>query len=273
MAKVKRSIIQIDEEKCNGCAACIPGCPEGALKIVDTPKGPKVRLAKENFCDGLGACLGNCPQGALKVIEASADEYDEAGVINHIRTTVPEKLDQHLYHMKSHGIEIDEKLLKGIKKAAPCACPGSAAASWGENKAKPVPAEECCPRSSGSSELRHWPVQLMLVNPRAEYFNEADLLIAADCVPFSYPDFHKEFLKGKSLVVGCPKLDDTEQYAEKLTSIFKLNSVKSVTVAHMEVPCCFGLDRLVKDAIKASGKRIPYCKTVVGIKGDIKKEE
>ena len=265
MSKVKRDIINIDEDKCNGCGECIISCPEGALKVVDTPNGPKARLVKENFCDGLGACLKGCPQGALTVTHGTVDEYDEDGVIKHIKKTAPGKLDQHMAHLKAH-----EKQMKGVTaKAQPCGCPGSAAASWKEeNKSG-----EACARSpevSGASQLRQWPVQLTLVSPQAEYFKGADLLIAADCVPFSFAGFHSEFLKGKALVMGCPKLDDVESYGEKLTQIFKLNDIKSVTVVHMEVPCCFGLESLVKQAIADSGKRIPFCKAVISIKGEIK---
>lgn len=268
MSKLKRNIIKIDEEKCNGCGACLPGCPEGALKIVDTPDGLKAKLVRENFCDGLGACLGNCPQGALTVEEKLAEEYDEAGVIKHIKKTAPDKLNQHIDHLKHHGIEVDTELFKNKHEhSMPCGCPGSAAASWGENKPenKNETRTACCSKS----QLRHWPVQLTLVSPEADYFNNADLLVAADCVPFAFAGFHEEFLKNKTLVIGCPKLDDAEFYEEKLTEIFKKNNIKSVTVAHMEVPCCSGLDIIVKNAIKKSGKRIPYCKTIVGIKGDM----
>jgi len=214
MTKVKRKIIKIDEEKCNGCGNCIPSCPEQAMQIVDTPKGPKARLVKEFYCDGLGACLGSCPTGALTIEERETDVYDEEATIARIKemTKIP-------------------------------------------------------------SELRQWPIQLHLVPPLAPYFQNQDLLIVADCVPFAYANFHQDFLKGKAspgLAIGCPKLDDVDAYIEKVTQIIKTANPKSIKVVHMEVPCCSGLVHIVKQALNQAKKDIPFEEITIGIKGEIK---
>ncbi len=234
-----RKIIKIDEDKCNGCGLCVPSCAEGALQIIDG----KARVVKDQYCDGLGACLGECPQGALEVIEREADDFDEAAAIAHVAKTT---------------------------QAAPVhhgGCPGSRVMMFNHERNT---ASNTAGKSS--SELRQWPVQLHLVPENAPYLNEADLLIAADCVPFAYPDFHRRFLKGKALLIGCPKLDDSETYLAKLTEIFKRNNLNSVTVAHMEVPCCFGMVHLVKEALKRSGAKIPFYDTTITIDGEIKQD-
>ncbi len=264
--KVKRKIIKIDEEKCNGCSLCIPSCPEGALAIVETPKGPKARLVKENFCDGLGACLGDCPVDALKVVESEVEEYDEEGVIQHIKETAPEKLEKHLKHLKEHSDELPKA---HHSKESPCGCPSAQMLSWDEIEKISKPLE----RVEVSSKLRQWPVQIKLVNPLAPYFSRpggTDLLVAADCVPFAYGDFHQDFLKGKTVVVGCPKLDDIDYYIQKLADIFKTADIKSVETIIMEVPCCSGLNYATEEALKLSGKKIPHKNTIIGIKGDKK---
>jgi len=289
--KVKRKIIRIDEDKCNGCGLCVPSCPEGALQIVDTPDGPKARLVKENFCDGLGACLGDCPTGALKVVEEEADVYDEKAVINHIKKNQPDKLKEHIEHLKEHASELDEETLKaaGISKkelhhggmphsgfnsrsGSACGCPSAATMSWDDDKkSSNSPIENNIPDTP--SELRQWPVQLKLVNPLAPYFSRpggTNLAVVADCVPFAYGNFHRDFLKGKTIVIGCPKLDDIEFYREKLTDIFKTANIKTVETIIMEVPCCSGLARAVEEAIERSGKKIPNVTTVIGIKGEVK---
>lgn len=235
----KRKIVKINEEKCNGCGLCIPNCAEGALQIVDG----KAKLVKEIYCDGLGACLGHCPEGAITIEERESAGFDEKATKKHL-----------------------EGLKKKEKKDLPCGCPGTAVKTLkgggsrvkGEGKVK------------SESELGNWPVQLMLVPVEAPYLKEADLVIAADCVAFSYPDFHQDFLRDKVLLIGCPKLDAAPIYEEKLAELFKLNNIKSITVLHMEVPCCFGLIQIVKEALRLSGKKIPLEKVIVGIKGDIK---
>jgi NAD-dependent dihydropyrimidine dehydrogenase PreA subunit len=237
-----RKIVKIDEEKCTGCGLCIPNCAEGALQIIDG----KARLVSEKFCDGLGACLGHCPEDAITVIEREAEDFDEKAV----------EVNLH-------------KQTRAQPQPVFTRCPSSRSMHFkvnGTESGKEV-------TGSPVSMLSHWPVQLKLVPINAPYFQDADLLIAADCVPFAYPDFHQDFLKGKAVVVGCPKLDDIQYYKEKLTEIFKANSIKGVTVPYMEVPCCFGLVKATEDAIAASGKNIPLKKVKIGIRGDIKPEE
>lgn len=240
-----RKIVRINEEKCNGCGLCIPNCAEGAIQIVDG----KAKLISDKFCDGLGACLGHCLEDAITIIEREAEEFDEKAV---------------------------EAFLHKQKKAQPqpkpqpefTGCPSSRVIHFKAPKA--VTGRETAGPSV--SQLSQWPVQLKLVPVEAPYFEDADLLIAADCVPFAYPNFHQDFLRGRALVVGCPKLDDIQLYREKLTAIFKANTIKSVTVPFMEVPCCFGLVKATEDAIEASGKDIPLRKVKVGIRGEIKPE-
>ncbi len=239
-----RKIVKIDEEKCSGCGLCIPNCAEGALQIVDG----KAKLMSEKFCDGLGACLGHCPEDAITVIEREAEEFDEKAVEVHL-------------HKEQEAQPKPQPVFVG--------CPSSRAMQFKVAEAK----SESASVTPAVSQLSHWPVQLKLVPVTAPYFQDADLLIAADCVPFAYPDFHRDFMKGKAVVVGCPKLDDNQYYKEKLTEIFKTNSIKSITLPYMEVPCCFGLVKATEDAIAASGKNIPLKKVKIGIRGDIKPEE
>jgi len=240
-----RKIVKIDEEKCNGCGLCIPNCAEGALQIIDG----KAKLITDKFCDGLGACLGHCPEDAIKIIEREAEEFDEKAVEIHLHK--PNEATQPHQHQHEHQFG---------------GCPSSRVLQF----EAPKPGVDSTPKGSSVSELTQWPVQLKLVPVEAPYFQDADLLIAADCVPFAYPDFHQDFLKGKALVIGCPKLDDIQLYKEKLTAIFKTNPIKSVTVPFMEVPCCFGLVKVTEDAIEASGKDIPFKKVKIGIRGEIK---
>ncbi|MDO8988838.1 MAG: 4Fe-4S binding protein [Sideroxyarcus sp.] len=232
---MKRKIVQIDQDKCNGCGECIPNCVEGALKIVDG----KARLVGDKYCDGLGACLGHCPQDAIRVIEREAVGFDEniAGAI--------------------HESPLREK----INNSPICACPGSQI-----RQQRPSPAASN--DTTVNSQLSHWPIQLHLVPVNAPFFQNADLLIAASCVPFSYGDFHNVMLAGRSLIIACPKLDKTEPYLEKLTEIFRQNDIKSVTVAIMEVPCCQGLLRLVRQALKDSGKRMSITVETITVKGE-----
>jgi len=236
-----RKIVQIDEEKCNGCGLCIPNCAEGALQIIDG----KAKLVSEKFCDGLGACLGQCPEDAITVMEREAEEFDEKAVELHLH--------------KQEEVQ-PQPLFTG--------CPSSRAMHF---KA-PASADQAGSTAPSVSMLTQWPVQLKLVPINAPYFQDADLLVAADCVPFAYPEFHRDFLKGKAVVVGCPKLDDVQSYKEKLTEIFRTNPIKSVTVPYMEVPCCFGLVKATEDAIAASGKNIPLKKVKIGIRGEIRPE-
>lgn len=236
----KRKIIKIDEEKCTGCGLCIPSCTEGALQIIDG----KARLVKEIYCDGLGACLGHCPEDAITIEEREADAFDEKATERHLK-------------------EMKESETKDLA----CGCPGTTVKTLKTQGSRP----EAQGKRKSESELGNWPIQLMLVPVEAPYLKGADLLVAADCAPFSYPDFHQDFLRGKALVIGCPKLDASTIYEEKLAEIIKANNIKSIRVLHMEVPCCFGLDQIVNEAVRISGKDVPVEQITMGIKGDIKR--
>ena len=270
----KRKIITIDVKKCNGCALCIPNCPEGAIQIIDQ----KARLISDLFCDGLGACIGHCPQGAITIEEREAVAYDESKVIANIVKQGPNVIKAHLKHLKDHNELIYLKQANDFLKEnkinivleATCnhgqdvggGCPGSRTMVLRNSAKKESPAMYL------DSELSQWPVQLRLVPTHAPFFQGTDLLIAADCVPFAYANFHQDLLKGKMLLVGCPKLDDLSLYKEKLKQIFEHNDIKSVTYAHMEVPCCFGLLSIIEEAIATSGRNIPFKDINIGIKGE-----
>ncbi|NOY81493.1 MAG: 4Fe-4S dicluster domain-containing protein [Kiritimatiellaeota bacterium] len=224
---MKRTIIRIDEEKCDGCGLCISACPEGALQLVDG----KARLVSESYCDGLGACIGECPQDAITFEEREAEAFDEASVKAHMQA--------------AHG-------------PPPTGCPGVRAFGFAGPPPQPGPSPEARPgASSPPSELAQWPVQMRLVPVTAPYWAGADLLIAADCVPVACAGFHAELLRGRKLIIFCPKLDDTRDYIEKLAAILRENSVRSVTVAYMEVPCCGGTVRIARQALDLSGKTLP----------------
>ena len=273
---VRRKIIEIDEEKCTGCGECIPNCPEGALQIIDG----KARLISDLFCDGLGACIGHCPEGAINVEEREAEPYDERRVMENIVKQGNNVIIAHLEHLKEHG---ETKLLaealevlkeKGIK--SPLSAEPAASASVGQGCPGSRVTEikrEARSSSDGKrqeSELQQWPIQLHLIPVNAPYFRDADLLIAADCVPFSYANFHQDFLPNKVLIIGCPKLDDADAYTRKLGEIFKNSDIKSITIAHMEVPCCFGLSHIVERALEYSGKEIPIIDETITISGEKK---
>ena len=269
---MKRKMIEIDEDKCNGCGLCIPNCPEGALQLIDG----KARLVSDLLCDGLGACLGECPQGALRVTERTAEPYDERKVMANIVRQGDNTIRAHLQHLKDHGetalLEIALAFLQehGIPAPEPGRaggmhhrCPGSAARTLEEKGSANF--------AGGDSALRQWPVQLKLLNPDAEYFENADLLISADCVAHAYGAFHRDFLKGKILVILCPKLDSgIEEYVEKLAEIFRRHAIRSVTVARMEVPCCGGTVAIVEKALERAGKKHEITVKIVGIDGKIR---
>jgi len=288
---VKRKIIKIDTQKCNGCGVCIPNCPEGALQVIDG----KARLISDLFCDGLGACIGECPEGAIEVEEREAQKYDEARVMENISKQGENTILAHLKHLKDHNetgyyneavaylkenkipfpveeVKTFEKTCRDSENAAASSCPGSQIVDLAGVKAVNSP-DNTSPESFSTikqeSMLSQWPIQINLIPPQASFLENADLLIAADCVPFSYPNFHSDFLKGKILMIGCPKFDDNKSYFEKLTEIFNIHNIKSVTVVHMEVPCCFALPNMVKQAIASSGKIIPFAQVNVSIKGKI----
>ncbi len=272
---MKRTVIEIDEEKCDGCGACIPNCPEGALQIIDG----KARMVSDLFCDGLGACIGHCPKGALTTQEREAQPYDEEKVMEIIVKAGKETIQAHLKHLKDHkemeyyktavnflekrGLEIPE-----VQNQIPCACPGSKEILLNK-KEKNTSGNEDEGRLN-FSELGQWPVQLALVNPESSFFRGADLLVTADCVPFAFGNFHKRFLKNKILVVFCPKLDDrVGDYIEKLAKIIQINDLKSLTILRMEVPCCGGTTRAVEEAVRKSGKTIVIKEYVISLNGEI----
>jgi len=246
----KRSIVQIDQDKCNGCGLCVPSCAEGAIKIIDG----KARLISDKYCDGLGACLGTCPQGAITIIEREAEDFDEEAVKNHLENL-------------SKDVEDEDFSCPGINQTF--SCPGSMSIDLRETKKAASVCKADDISISIKSQLKQWPVQLMLVPVNAPYFENADLLITADCVAVAYPNYHLGMLKGKAVVIGCPKLDDGNYYVEKLSAIFKNNNIRSITVAHMEVPCCFGMVKIAEEALRRSGKNIPLTTVEVGIEGEI----
>lgn len=273
---MKRQIIKIDEEKCNGCGECVTGCHEGALQLIDG----KARMVSEIFCDGLGACIGTCPTGAITIEEREAEPYDESKVMENLIPMGQNTIKAHLKHLFEHGEQEYVKqavmILKMREIPVPefretqsaCAsggCPGSAARAISRN-------EEAIPKFTGKiqSQLNHWPVQLHLVNPADSSFDNADLLICADCVPFAYANFHEKFLKGKRLVMLCPKLDQgSDRYIEKLANIFQNKNIKSVSIVRMEVPCCGGIEVIVQRALEAAGMSKMIKLTVIGIDGEI----
>lgn len=238
--KVMRKIIEIDDELCDGCGQCVPSCAEGAIEVVDG----KARIVAEQYCDGLGACLGECPNGALKIVEHEADDFDEEAV----------------------EIYLKEKANKPVEVPLACGCPSTQIQTL-----IPVsPAGETVAGGTAST-LSHWPVQINLVPPTAPFLKGADLLIAADCVPVAYPNFHQDFLKGKVVMVGCPKFDDVEGYIRKFTEIFKIADIKSVTSLVMEVPCCSALPVILEKAMDAAGKTIPLEQVVISTRGEVLK--
>ncbi len=241
----KRKIITIDEAKCNGCGLCAKACAEGAIQIING----KAKLVSETYCDGLGACIGKCPQDAITLEDREAAEFD------------PKAVEAHLGH-HSH------QAAQPAKEKLPCGCPGTMTQSFARERSVSEP-QNMSEAELIPSELRNWPVQLKLVPVTAPYLNGARLVIAADCVPFAFADFHRQFLADRVLLVGCPKLDDVELYRQKLAAIFRENDIKSIEVVHMEVPCCFGLIQLVSAALHETGKTIPFKAIKIGIRGGV----
>jgi NAD-dependent dihydropyrimidine dehydrogenase PreA subunit len=276
---MKRKIIAIDQEKCNGCGLCASDCPEGALKIIDG----KARLVGDLLCDGLGACLGACPENAISVEEREAEPYSETKVLEKIIPQGPNVLNAHLEHLRSHGqtMYLQQALAylreRGIpadfspeapKAQAPVhPCPGS------QNRSFAPAQEEAGDSQTRPSHLTHWPIQLHLISPAAPHFRNSDLLVAADCVAFSLADFHRDFLQGRTLTIACPKLDSRQEvYGEKLTALIDEAAVKSISVMIMQVPCCSGLLRQVVDAANRAQRKVPVHCIVVGLQGEILKE-
>jgi NAD-dependent dihydropyrimidine dehydrogenase PreA subunit len=249
--KTVRKIIEIDEDLCDGCGNCVPSCAEGALQIIDG----KARVIAEVYCDGLGACLGECPMGALKIVERKADEFDEQAV------------EEHLARQKQNENVQAAPIISG-------GCPSARLQSFGS----PRPAAAHSPQTDLSnadaadltqSALSHWPVQIMLVPPTAPFLKGADLLVLADCVPVAFPTVHRDFIKGKAVMMGCPKLDNAQHYIEKFAQICKESGIKSITSVIMEVPCCGGLPMIVKKGMQMSGVNIPMEEVVISTRGQI----
>ena len=231
---MKRRIIEIDENKCNGCGACAAACHEGAIAMVDG----KARLMRDDYCDGLGDCLPTCPTGAITFVEREAAAYDEQAVMENKQRK-----------MRKEGMTL------------PCGCPGSQSRAIRRPEAAPTAGDI-------PSELRQWPVQIKLAPVNAPYFDGCDLLIAADCTAYAYGAFHRDFIRGRVTLIGCPKLDEGD-YSEKLTAILAQNDIRSVTVVRMAVPCCGGIQRAAERAVSASGKPLSLHTVIVGTDGTL----
>ncbi|MGQ9454521.1 MAG: ATP-binding protein [Armatimonadota bacterium] len=260
MARVKRQIIRIDEEKCNGCGKCVSACVEGAIQIVDG----KARLVSESYCDGLGACIGECPQGAITIEEREAEEFDEAAVLAHKR----EASHKHEKAGKSVHAGLQAEYSGHHAYSDGSVCPSAQTIDRRRIRRSNV-SKEAPTAGYVRSELVNWPVKLYLVNPGASFLQDADLLIASDCTAFAYGSFHPELLRDRVLLIGCPKLDEIDLHSRKLTEILQRNNIRSITVAKMEVPCCFGLARLAEAAVRASGKQVPIDIVTVSVDGEI----
>ena len=249
--KTVRKIIEIDEELCDGCGNCVPSCAEGALEIIDG----KARVVGEIYCDGLGACLGECPMGALKLVEREADEFDE------------EAVEKRLAQEKQQAPARETP-------AFPGGCPSASLQNFALRKsaAAPSPCQEAnkpAAFAEAESALSHWPVQIMLVPPTAPFLKGADLLVLADCVPVAFPTVHRDFIKGKVVMMGCPKFDNAQAYIEKFAQICKKSGIKSITSVIMEVPCCSGLPMIVKKGMQMAAVDIPMEEVVISTRGKI----
>ena len=242
--KVLRRIIEINEELCDGCGQCVPDCAEGALRIVDG----KAKMIADKYCDGLGACLKACPRDALRIVEREADEFDEEAVM--------ELLDSRKQKEKEKPGVNHAPGLANIKIETPC-------------QAANKPRFDLAATKSGSA-LFHWPVQIRLVPAQAPFLKNADLLVAADCVPVAYPHFHRDFLADRVIMMGCPKFDDVNGYIQKFVEVFRQAKPRSIKLAIMEVPCCGGMRMIVKEALKQAGQDIPMEEVVVTARGGVK---
>ena len=288
-----REIITIDEDRCNGCGQCVPNCHEGALQIIEG----KARLISELMCDGLGACIGHCPEGAISVEEREADAYDEVATISNMIHSGKATVFAHLKHLQDHNetgylnqaldfiranreampFEISEvhELLHQQKQASSDSCnsgggcPGSAPVAFEASGLKMA-----APQTAAPSALTQWPVQMHLINPAASYFQGADLLVAADCAGFAYGNFHNDFIKGRKMVIACPKLDQGRDiYIEKLVKLIDEARVNTITVVIMEVPCCGGLSQMINIATQRASRKVPVKEVMISIKGEILADE
>jgi ferredoxin len=238
-----RKIIEIDEALCNGCGQCVPACAEGAIQVIDG----KARLLAEKYCDGLGACLRECPAGALKVIEREAEEFDEKAVEGHLHE-------------------------KRRETPMACGCPSAHIRSFTPTLVRKEDRESDAPQCTRSS-LSHWPVQIRLVPPTAPFLKGAHLLVAADCTALAYPQFHRDFLREKAVMVGCPKFDDAQAYIQRFAEIFRTADIKGITVVVMEVPCCQGLPVIIKKGMELASKEIPMGQVIISTQGEILERE
>jgi len=281
---MKRTIIKIDEEKCNGCGNCVSGCHEGALQLVDG----KAVMISDLYCDGLGACIGECPVGAITLEEREAEPYNEYAVMERLVPKGDKIIKAHLNHLKEHGemvfyqeglnylkehnINFDVSSLGEEKKLA-CGCPGS----MSRELKKPVLNDDLQQNTEMEvlpSELRQFPIQLQLLNPNADFFKKANLLLAADCTAFAYGNFHSRFLKGKILAIACPKLDsNVPQYISKLTYMIDNSEIETLTVLIMEVPCCGGLVRIAEIAREQATRNVPIKVIMLSVQGEVISEK
>jgi Pyruvate/2-oxoacid:ferredoxin oxidoreductase delta subunit len=236
----RRKIVEIDQAKCDGCGVCVPSCAEGAIQIIDG----KARLVSDAYCDGLGACLGHCPRDAITIIERESAEFDQRAAHEHVAGFSP-------------------------KASAPpvAACPGSMPRDLRLPLVSPPPSREPAAAGGAESRLANWPIQLRLVPPTAPFLRQADLVLAADCVAFAFADLHREIIRGRPLLIACPKLDDAAAYVEKLADILSHAGVRSLSIVRMDVPCCAGLTRIARAAAERSGSAAPIEEIVIGIDG------
>jgi NAD-dependent dihydropyrimidine dehydrogenase PreA subunit len=258
--KTKRNIIEIDKALCNGCGQCVSACAEGAIELING----KATLVSENYCDGLAACIGECPEGALKIVEREAETFDTEAVERHLKSK------EHPHALIPDAETVNTQNSAHSVEAPPCGCPSKNMQIFSS------PCEAANHPSSltdTASSLIHWPVQIKLIPPTAPFLKNADILVAADCTPVAYPAFHKDFLKGRAVLIGCPKFDDTEEYINKFAEIFKNAGIRSVTVLIMEVPCCSKLPVIVRQGLVLSGEKITMETVVVSAKGKILKKE
>ena len=276
---MKRKIITIDEQKCTGCRLCIPNCPEGAIQIIDE----KARLVSDLMCDGLGACLGHCPEGAISIEEREAEEYDERKVMANIVKAGSNTIRAHLHHLKEHNqIEFYNQAVQFLNEnhidipkqeeytmqTAHSGCPGSQVMAF------TTTTKESDTEGTRPSHLSHWPIQMHLISPQAPHYRGSDMVLAADCVAFSMGDFHKDFLKGKTLAIACPKLDDNKEiYEDKIKALIDIAKINTLTVIIMQVPCCGGLLHLAKKAASLATRNIPVKAIVISLQGKVLSEE